>query len=136
MPRGPKQKTSRNSHKTRPGIIRHETFEPPSPLTKEARTEYDRLLAVLGAKGTLDRVDLAVVAECSRINALLDRAHALAEKLVERDAIKMIGLLTSQRRGLLRELGLTTQPSRNLVKHSPAPTDKADDPIAARIKLA
>lgn len=58
-----------------------------------------------------------MLTECARIKDLLDRVQkSAASGEVDRDVVKTIGLLTSQRRGLLRELGLTLQPSRTLVK--------------------
>lgn len=133
--RGPKPKTAANSPRLGGAkVIRHETLEPPSDLIEGARAEYDRLVGVLQAKGTLDRMDLAVIAECSRIKGLLDAMHKLAETDPDRLTICSIGMLTSQRRGLLRELGLTSQPSRSVVKTNPVAAEA--DPIASRIKLA
>lgn len=133
MKRGPKVKTAANS---RPGsgLIPHGGASAPSDLTGAGQAEYDRLVGVLEAKGTLDRVDLGVVAEAARIKDLLDRSYRLAGALPDRDTIKMIGLLTSQRRGLLRELGLTLIPSRSLVRTNPVPAE--EDPLASRIKLS
>src|SRR5262245_46287500 len=110
MKRGPKLKTVENS--ARLGLIRHDSLDRPCELTAEARSEYDRVLGVIRDKGTLDKVDLAVVAECARVKDLLDRAHKAVGKDLDWPAVKLVGFLTTQRRGLLRELGLTTQPCR------------------------
>jgi len=137
MKRGPKVRTSRNASDRRQGLIRRETTAPPSDLTDVAKAEYDRLIAVLEAKGTLDRLDLGIVAEAARIKALLDRAHADV-LLIEPRAIQVVALLTSQRRGLLRELGLTLQPSRSVVRgNSGAPDgDAEEDPIREHLKIS
>ena len=132
--RGPKLKSAENSRPDLPGIVRHETLEAPSPLSPAAQAEYERLLGTLRSKGTLDRVDLAIVAECARMKGALDRLYELDPDLAERGAVAKAGILTSQRRGLLRELGLTLQPSRNVVKTNPVPDE--EDPLASRIKLS
>lgn len=135
--RGRKPRTARNSPDRHPGLIRHGSLEPPSALDKVAKVEYGRLVDVLDEKGTLDRIDLAVVAEAARVKALLDRAHAMVEKALDPWAVKMINVLTTQRRGLLRELGLTLQPSRSVVRTNPSQSEAAeDDPVAAMIKLS
>lgn len=132
--RGPKPRTVANASRTHVGLVRHEATEAPSALTAEAEAEYQRLSGVLRDKGTLDRVDLAVVAECARIKALLDRAHDMVELDMDPAAMKMVGALTTQRRGLLRELGLTLHPSRSVVKTNAVAHE--DDPISGMIKLA
>lgn len=136
--RGPKIKTAENSSRSRKGIIRRTSEAPASTLVDVAQIEYQRLLEVLRVKGTLDRVDLAVVTEASRIKALLDRAHKASEGEGEPvwGTIKLIGLLTTQRRGLLRELGLTLQPSQSKVRTNAVPAESEADPIASRIKLS
>jgi hypothetical protein len=108
--RGSKVRTAANSRRS--GVIRRSRLDPPSPLNDEARAEYDRLVKVLTVKGTLERVDLAVVAEAGRIKDLLDRAHAAVD-IRDPGTIRAVNLLTTQRRGLLRELGLSLQPSRS-----------------------
>ena len=114
MGRGRKVQTALNSDKRAcKELIRHETLEPPCDLTVPARSEYDRLVGALQAKGTLDRCDLGVIAECSRIKALLDRLHAFLDDALDSKVIATTTMLTSQRRGL-RELGLTTAPNRSL----------------------
>lgn len=134
MKRGPKLRSAQNSHDTRPGIVRHETLEPPSDLPPAARAEYNRLVGVLQAKGTLDRVDLGVIAEAARTKEWLDQSYqATAGRVPTLVEIAAVSKLTSQRRGLLRELGLTLQPSRSVVKTNAVPAEI--DPIAAKIKL-
>lgn len=135
--RGRKPRTARNSSDRHSGLIRRESLEPPSVLGDAAKAEYWRLVGVLDEKGTLDRVDLAVVAEAARIKAILDRAYADVELVLDRDALKTIGAMTTHRRGLLRELGLTLHPSRSIVRTNPSKSEAAeDDPVAAMIKLS
>jgi phage terminase small subunit len=129
---GPKPRTAAN---TANGFIRRDAVEPPSELSAEARSEFDRLAEVLRQKGTLERVDLAVLAECARVKALLDRAYQHVADDLDPRAMKMIGALTSQRRGLLRELGLTLQPSRSVVKTN-ASTAQESDPLASLIRIS
>ena len=135
MPRGPKLQKAINAPPGARQRIQHETLDPTSDLTENARVEYDRLLTIMDNRGTLDRVDLAVVAECARIKDLLDRVCKAAETGVpERDIVKTIGLLMSQRRGLLRELGLTIKPSTTLVR-SDAKSPNSGENVAKLIKL-
>lgn len=48
----------------------------------------------------------------------------------------MISLLTTQRRGLLRELGLTIKPSTTLVKTIAKNQEKSDvDPWVGKLKI-
>jgi phage terminase small subunit len=120
MSRGPKVKTACNSRRGTTGIVRHATLEPPCELTPEAAKEYSRLIGVLRAKGTLDRMDLSCVAECARVAALLNAAYAGIEGKPTWEEAKLIGLLSGQHRGRLRELGLTTMPSRTMSRANPA----------------
>jgi phage terminase small subunit len=136
MSRGPKVKTARNS---RVAVIRHETLEPPSTLTKPARAEFDRLVGVLRCKGTLERVDLGILAEAGRVKALLDQMH----RNVEKDpndwrSANRIGTLTTQRRALFRELGLTLLPSRSMIKTNPVGSDRDEEPgpWASKLKVS
>jgi phage terminase small subunit len=128
MNRGPKPKTARNGGSRRSGRIHHETIEPTSTLGDIAKVEFWRLVEILSNRGSLDRVDLATVTECARIKERLDKAYL-------DDDTKIIPLMTSQRRGLLRELGLTIKPSTTLVK-TVAKTPEAANPIKSLIKLA
>lgn len=133
MSRGPKTRTAANSTR---GFIRHASFAPPSELTDAAKAEYNRLIEVLMEKGVLDRLDLGLVAECARIKDVLDQAYKAVTGAPDRDTIKMIGLLTSQRRGMLRELSLTLQPSRANYKANAIAPEREADPIASHIKLS
>jgi phage terminase small subunit len=142
MKRGPKVRTAQNAALGHKELIRHETLDAPCELTAGARDEYERLLGVLQTKGTLDRVDLAVVAECARIKSLLDIAHASVEGITEMSGadwpkIKLVGFLTTQRRYLLRELGLTTQPCRSVVRANPVGSERDDkDRWSGRLKVS
>jgi hypothetical protein len=135
MPRGPKVKTVRNSHASRKGLIRRASEDPTSELSLEGQQEYRRLLEVLRGRGTLERVDLAIVTEAARIKVLIDRAYTALQTVFDSKAVSTLCQLMSQRRGLVRELGLTLHPSRSLVRAPAAVPDPAD-PIAARIKLS
>jgi hypothetical protein len=133
--RGPKLRSAKNAGRGRSGLIRRESLSPPSDLTEAAQAEYGRLCDVLESRGTLDRVDLAVLAEAARIKALLDRAHAVVD-VSDGHSIKVVNLLTTQRRGLLRELGLTLMPSRSLVRTNASNSEKKEaDPLGELIRL-
>jgi hypothetical protein len=127
MSRGPKVKTSLNSPRGAHDRIAHDRVVPTSTLGTVAQAEFERLALVLDARGCLDRVDLSTVTECARVKETLDA-------LYETNDLKFIPLFTSQRRGLLRELGLTIKPSTTLVR-SDAKDQKTTDPTAAKIKL-
>ncbi len=134
--RGPKPKTAKKAAQKPPRTISLDQLTPPSDLDAEANSEFVRLVRVLDNRGTLDRIDLAVLAECARIKGLLDRVHcSLGRSSPDLSTLKMIGLLTTQRRGLLRELGLTLQPSRSVVKTTAKQPEDAD-PLAKLIKLS
>jgi phage terminase small subunit len=137
MTRGPKQRTSENSRKGTVGIVRHDTLEPPSVLSEAARVEYERLVAVLKAKGTLDRVDLVCISECARIKVLLDSAQQDAAKGIDWDKAKLVAILSGQHRGRLRELGLTTQPCRSAVRANPigSERDRSPSPWDGKLKV-
>jgi phage terminase small subunit len=128
MKRARKVKTARNSRRSTVGFVRHETLEPPCKLTAPARKEYDRLVAVLKAKGTLDRMDLACVAECARVAVLLDAAYGSIKGEPTWEQAKLIGLLDGKHRGRLRDLGLTTQPCRSVVRANPTGSAYDDEP--------
>ncbi len=83
-------------------------------------------MAALSSKGTIGRADMGILTECARVKAALDEIH---DEKNTKGNIKTIGVLTSQRRGLLRELGLTLQPSRSLVRGNPM-HDESSDPYA------
>ena len=125
--RGKKPKTAKNSTpRLLPTDFRME-IHPASPLVDKQLAEFRRLVDVLFARGTLDLVDVAVITEAARVCARLSKAY-------DDDDTKVINQLTTQRRGLLRELGLTLQPSRSLVKTVAKDQNEAD-PIAGKIKL-
>src|SRR4051794_4450162 len=118
--RGPKTRTSLNSRKVPVGSIQHADLEPPCELTPAARVEYDRLIGVLVSGGTLERVDLLCVANAARVKALLDEMHRKVNESMDRKTIQTTNMLITQHRGLLRELGLTSQPSRIVFRATPA----------------
>jgi hypothetical protein len=125
MSHGPKPKTAKNS-RSKPQA--HGSVEPTSKLAAVALKEFQRLAAQLDLRGTLDRVDASVLTECARIKEMLDVAFTLNDD-------KMIGKLMLHRRGLLRELGLTLQPSRSVVKTT-AKAALEDDKWAGKLKVA
>ena len=127
--RGPKIRTPQNRRQSAPGTIAHGTLDPPSDLTDDARREYERLLGVLREAGLLERVDLAVIAECARVKYLLDQAHEILKVHFDPKPLKMVTALTAQRRGLLREPGLTTSPSRSVIR---TPQGSERDPNKSR----
>jgi phage terminase small subunit len=131
--RGPKLRTAANAGRSKKGLIRRDSFEPPSELNEVAKAEYWRLVEVLRCKGTLDRVDLGAIVEAARVKDVLDRAYAIAAKGLDMYAVRFVALLTTQRRGLIKELGLTLQPSRSVVKTNAVPAE--EDPMAKLIKL-
>jgi phage terminase small subunit len=133
--RGPKVRTSQNSRKAPLGSIEHASLEPPCTLTDEARAEYDRLIEVLRSGGTLERVDLGCVANAARVKDLLDRAHKAVGAGIDAKKVKLMNLLTTQHRGLLRELGLTSQPSRLVFRATPATTGEVEDKWAGKLKI-
>lgn len=132
--RGPKIKTAQNS--TGGELIRHRRLDSPSQLTEAAKGEYDRLLSILSDKGTLDRLDLALVANCARFKVLVDRASAELDYYVDDKGADKLNKLTAQWRGLMRELGLTTAPNRSVVRTNPINSTSKPDAPASRIKLA
>jgi hypothetical protein len=113
--RGPKLKTVGNTAPGVAGFIRT-PMEPTSKLNAAGRAKFKRLVATLSSNGTLARVDPGVVTEAARVKAALDEIYAAGDI---RTDLKATTTLTSQRRGLFRELGLTLQPSRSAVKSVP-----------------
>jgi phage terminase small subunit len=129
--RGPKLATGN----ARPRECRGRCPASPSKLAPEAAAEFKRLVRVLRQRGALERVDLAVVAEASRVKALLDDAHEWAD-VRDHATISVVNTLTAQRRGLLRELGLTLQPSRSLIRTDAVDVDAQDaDPLGSLIRI-
>lgn len=135
MSRGRKLKTVENSPRGTADLIHRDSIESPSDLSEAAQIEYRRLCDVLDSRGTFTRIDLAVVAECARIKAELDRAYKLNSIMFDPKIVNVIGTLTSQRRGLLREMGLSILPSRSVIK-SVAKTPQSQEAIGPLIKIA
>ncbi len=131
--RGPKIRSAKNSPPTLKGFIRHMEQEPTSPLRGNALAEFQRLVGVLEERGTLERIDLAIPTECARVKGCLDDYYA-AQDTWDEKTISIITKLTAQRRGLLREMGLTTIPSRSVIHQRP--TDRERDPISSLIKIS
>lgn len=130
--RGPKVRTVAGGT---PGRRAARELEPCSDLGPEARAEFARLVEALELIGALDRVDPGVITEVARVKALLDKAHHVAD-VSDAATIKVVNVLTSQRRGLLRELGLTLQPSRSVVRTNvKSASDGEDDPVRRFIKI-
>jgi phage terminase small subunit len=134
--RGPKPKTAVNASRKPPRALPLTKLNPPSELNAEALAEFRRLIAILDNRGTLERVDLAVVAECARIKDLLDRAHGFVDRSIDPKMIAVVTQLTSQRRGLLREMGLSIMPSRSVVKTTMKSPEATTEPVAKLIKMA
>lgn len=133
--RGPKPRMPKNAHQKPPTESSVPELVPPSDLNAGAAQEFLRLCDVLDNRGSLHRVDLAIVAECSRVKCCLDHVYAdLGDDSPDLTTLKMISLLTTQRRGLLRELGLTIKPSTTLVK-SVAKNEETAEAISGKIKL-
>ncbi len=112
MSRGPKPKTIHNSA---PGSapLDRSPLEPTTNLSIEARREFDRLVASISSRGLIGRVDAGHVTMAAILAAELNAILAENDTAAN---IKTIAQLSSQIRGLRRELGLTTQPSKSLVR--------------------
>ncbi len=135
MSRGPKPKTRKNASPRPKDVAGEIKSAPTSPLSPVALEEFWRLVGELDWRGMLDSTDLSIVTDAARIKALLDWHHERAAGAdPPRGIIAQIGILESQRRGRLRELGLTKMPSRSIQKFETKDTQSAD-PIAGKIKL-
>lgn len=135
--RGPKVRTQENSRQGVAGSLTHEGFDPPCKLSMPAKREYYRLVGLLDSAGTIERVDLMCVANAARIKALLDRAYRDLRRLPNQDSLKAVNMLTTQHRGLLRELGLTSQPSRTVFRAKPKGSERDDQsPWAGKLKVS
>jgi len=134
--RGPKSKTVKNSHRKPVAPLDLTKIIPTSALGVEATAEFWRLVHVLDNRGTLDRVDLAVLTEAARVKTNLDQAYAINEAELTSKTTAMIAMLTSHRRGLLREMGLSITPSRNQVVARPKDGTQVSEPLAKLVKLA
>lgn len=136
MPRsGPKIRTSQNSRKGPVGSVQHDSLEPPCILTAEAKVEYQRLIEVLQSGGTLERVDLVCVANAARIKVLLDKAHKAVGRRLSAHSVKLVNQLTAQHRGLMRELALTSLPSRTVFRATSATNAEVEDKWAGKLKI-
>ncbi len=120
------------------GSIAHDGLDPPCKLNRAARIEYDRLLDVLKSGGVLERVDLNCVANAAKIKALLDRAHKDLGRSLDPIKLGAVLKLTTQHRGLLRDLGLTSQPSRTIFRGKPAGSerDNNESPWVGKLKVS
>lgn len=138
MPRGRKPKTPKNSPRRPADVIKLNDLVPTSDLTPNALDEFLRLASRLESEGRLDRVDIAVVTNCARTKALLDRAHSdLDDPLgkLDQDKLRMATVLEGKVAMWMRALGLTVLPSRSVVK-TVAKDPAAADPMKSLIKLA
>ena len=137
MPRGPKPKTKRNAA-PKPQVVAGEIeAAPTSDLGPVAMEEFWRLVEGLDWRGMLDTTDLSIVTDAARLKELLDDLHREAKAPDRpRGIIAQISMIETQRRGRLRELGLTKAPSRSVVKTVAKDPQKATSPIAGKIKLA
>jgi hypothetical protein len=133
--RGQKLRSADNGAELTVDAINHEKLDSPIKLSKEAKVEYERLCKVLIARATIGRVDLSVIAECARIKDLLNRAHKMCDLSLDAKNVSMVRQFTAQLRGLLRELGLTTTPSRNVVR-TIAKSGAPAEAIAGMIKIS
>ncbi len=113
--RGPKLRTAAN---TAPGQSKLDRagFEPTFKLDLAGRREFRRLVAAITARGLVGRVDVGHLTLCAHLSAELER---ILRDPVGPETIKLVTTLTSQIRGLKREMAITLQPSRNAVKTMP-----------------
>jgi hypothetical protein len=113
-------------------------FEIPSDLSREARTELDRLVGRLRAAHTYSHVDPQVVLSLARINLLLDKAFSR----IEADGVqikahngmdaphpltKTVNSLSLRQKSLLRELGLIDPGLGAAEPPAAAPAAQEDD---------
>ena len=134
--RGPKLKTAKNTSKSTPGLIRHEAIIPTSTLTPGALHEFQRLCTVLDSRDTLDRIDLSVITECARVADQIDQLYRLLDpELPDSKTLKLISILTTHHRGFLREMGLTMQVSRSIVRTNAKIPQIKTETIGSKIKL-
>ncbi len=70
-----------------------------------------------------------MLTEAARVTERLDKAY-------RDDDTKVINQLTAQRRGLLRELGLTLHPSRSLVKTTAKSASDLESKWAGILKVS
>ena len=126
MSRGPKRKTAANRSQTPPRALQPCDVEPSIPLGDHAMAEFVRLVAELDRRGTLERHDVGHITAAARVWGRLYAALELNDE-------KIACLLENIYRGYKRELGLTSLPSRSIVR-----TVAKDDnqyPTASKIKI-
>lgn len=94
-------------------------FEPPAELDVEERVEFDRLTEEVRHRGTLARTDPMAVCDLARMTCLLRRLYA-----EEPPDVKAVVSTQNCVRGLRRELALSLQPSRVMLRTNPGePSD-------------
>ncbi len=125
--RGSKIRTPENRRNPRQIAIGEGVTDSPVTLTPAAQAEYERLLQVMQEFGSLEVVDLIVVANAARTKDLLDKAYEALDGGIDRLKLRSVNLLTTQHRGLMRELGLTTSPNRSVFRPKPQPESKTDE---------
>jgi hypothetical protein len=133
MPRGPKPKTAMNSSRSQKGFIRLAQIKPTSELSEVALAEFKRLIVVLDSTGALQRVDLAIPTESARIKAMLDDHYASCNGEYDSKVVSAIAQLVNVQKGLWRQMGICTQPSR--VMHQAKPAYRDSSGIAQFIRI-
>jgi hypothetical protein len=109
--RGRKVSTPENSPSP---LVLPGPYAPISPLTASGKREFDRLVNLLRRRGVLDRVDVGHITEAARVKEFIDAECAHGASMDTKEYARLANL----RRGLLRELGLTLQPSRAMYRVS------------------
>jgi hypothetical protein len=124
--RGPKRRTVENSRSTAQGYIRHKALEPVSALEADERAEFDRLIVVLVQRGSISQVELRYVTEAARVGVMLSKVNRRPP--IEIEEVRAVAMLTTQLRGLYRDMGLNTLPSRTKIhgssQNGPASADR------------
>ncbi len=99
-----------------------------------ARREFKRLVTAVSSKGLAGRVDAGHLTLCAILTAEL---AAVLEEGEAAKNIKVVSQLTTQIRGLKREMGLTLIPSRSALRASVVPDQQDGDRFAVyRSKLS
>jgi hypothetical protein len=93
-------------------------FESPVTLSTEEQQEFNRLVGIINSRGLLSKVDPQAVADLARMTCALTRAY----QAVPIDA-KTLTTFQNCCRGLRRELGLSLQSSRVVVRTTPGESD-------------
>ena len=128
--RGPKIHTAHNAPPGARERVQRDAVVPTSELTPRGLKHFELIVEEIGSRGCLDRVSLATLTDFARISDLLDELHGKFHGLEPKARLGMVALLTAQRRGLLRELGMTIKPSTTLVRtqgHAPQGKSKLED---------